>query len=157
MIRLPLSVDALNLTELGRYAFSIWSARPENHKKSMNAFLLDMACPDDFIVKKVGKTETNNIIPINRNEFLHKAGTLSLQKTKREWKSYDLLYWQEYGISLKTLEFFNVEPISHFFVNDKIITADKYAYCYVEFKDSKSTLKIYQPFSEKLKWLNLEL
>lgn len=52
MIRLPLSVDALNLTELGCYAFSIWSARPENHKKSMKAFLLDMACPDDFIVKK---------------------------------------------------------------------------------------------------------
>lgn len=115
---------------------------------------IDFGMEDDFIVKKIGKTETNNIIPINRTEFLHKAGTLSLQKTKREWKSYDLLYWQEYGISLKTLEFFNVEPISHFFVNDKIITADKYAYCFKEFKDNKETYKIYQPFNTVYKWIN---
>ena len=115
---------------------------------------IDFGMGDDFIIKKFDKTETNNITPINRNEFLHKAGTLSLQKTKREWKSYDLLYWQEYGISLDTLKFFNVEPISHFFVNDKIITADKYAYCFKEFKDNKETYKIYQPFNKTYKWIN---
>ena len=115
---------------------------------------IDFGMGDDFILKKIGKTETNNITPINRNEFLHKAGTLSLQKTKREWKAYDLMFWDQYGISLSTLEFFKVEPVSHFFVNDKIITADKYAYCFKEFKDGKETYKIYQPYSKAYKWIN---
>lgn len=125
-----------------------------NHFEACSKIAIDFGMEDDFIVKKVGKTETNNITPISRNEFLHKAGTLNLQKTKREWKSYDLLYWQEYGISLKTLEFFNVEPISHFFVNGKIITADKYTYCFKEFKDNRETYKIYQPFNKTYKWIN---
>ena len=122
--------------------------------EALSKIAIDFNMGNDFIVKKLDKSNTNTIIPINRNEFLHKAGSLSLQKTKREWKSYDLLYWQEFGISLSTLEFYNVEPISHFFVNDKIITADKFAYCFKEFKDNKETYKIYQPFNGVYKWIN---
>jgi hypothetical protein len=36
-----------------------------------------------------------------------------------------------------------------------VFGADKYAYAYVEFKDGKTTLKIYQPFNKKgYKWCN---
>lgn len=122
--------------------------------EALSKIAIDFNMGDDFYVKNIEKSETNKIIPINRNEFLHKVGTLNLQKTKREWKSYDLLYWQEYGISLKTLEFYNVEPISHFFINDKIITADKYTYCFKECKDNRETYKIYQPFNKTYKWIN---
>jgi hypothetical protein len=33
-------------------------------------------------------------------------------------------------------------PISHIFLNDKIILADKHAYCFTEFKDGIETYKI---------------
>lgn len=77
----------------------------------------------------------------------------------REWRKYDLEYWESYGISLPWLKYADVFPISH-----KIITkenkkytfgADKYAYAYLERKEGNVTFKIYQPFNKKgYKWCN---
>ena len=125
-----------------------------NYFEAMSKIAIDFGMENDFIVKGFDKSITNNITPVNRNEFLYKAGTVSLQKTKRDWLSHDILFWQKYGISLSTLNHFNVEPISYFFINDKIIKSDKYAYCFKEFKDGKETYKIYQPYSEIYKWIN---
>ena len=122
--------------------------------EALSQIAIDFNMKDDFIVKNLDKNKTNNILPVNRSDFLHNATGLILQKKKREWKAYDLLYWEEFGISISTLNKFNVEPISHFFVNEQIIVADKYAYCFKEFKDNKESYKIYQPFSEKYKWIN---
>jgi DNA primase len=76
----------------------------------------------------------------------------------RAWKKHDLDYWNSYGISLKWLKYAEVYPISHKIIHkdgkDYIFTAEKYAYAYVEHKEGKVTLKIYQPFSEKFKWCN---
>jgi hypothetical protein len=51
-----------------------------------------------------------------------------------------------------------VYPISHIIIkkDDKehIFNADKYAYVYVERKENKITLKIYQPYNKKYKWTN---
>lgn len=84
---------------------------------------------------------------------------LDLQCRVREWRKHDLEYWESYGISLKWLKYANVYPISHkIVVKDNIsyaFGADKYAYAYVEFKEGKTTLKIYQPFNTKgYKWSN---
>jgi hypothetical protein len=77
----------------------------------------------------------------------------------REWRKHDIEYWKSYGISLKWLKYANVYPISHKIVikgNKKyIFGADKYAYAYVEFKEGKVTLKIYQPYNKQgFKWCN---
>ena len=84
--------------------------------------------------------------------------TTDLQCKIRKWKSYDIEYWQSYGISLKWLKYADVYPISHKIVIKKdktyILPADKYAYAYVEYKENKVTLKIYQPFNSKYKWSN---
>lgn len=82
-----------------------------------------------------------------------------LEVKVREWRNYDIEYWQSYGISRKWLEFAEVYPISH-----KIVTkdgvkitfgADKYAYVFVERKEGNVTLKIYQPFNTNgYKWAN---
>lgn len=81
-----------------------------------------------------------------------------LQCKIRDWKKYDLDYWEMEGISLPWLKFGDIYPISHIIVtknNNKFtIPADKYAYSYVEFKDDISSLKIYQPFSTTHKWSN---
>ena len=82
-----------------------------------------------------------------------------LQCKVREWKQYDLEYWKSFGISLDWLRYAEVYPISHKIIlkrdNKYVLKSDKYAYAYVERKEGKITLKIYQPFNkEGYKWSN---
>lgn len=77
----------------------------------------------------------------------------------REWRQYDIDYWAMYGVSLAWLKYAEVYPISHKIVTKNGIkytfNADKLAYAFVEHKDKKITLKIYQPFNkEGYKWSN---
>ena len=77
----------------------------------------------------------------------------------REWRKHDIEYWGSYGISLEWLKYANVHPISHKIIIKQgqryVFGADKYAYAYAEFKDGKTTLKIYQPYNKQgFKWSN---
>lgn len=77
----------------------------------------------------------------------------------REWRDYDIEYWKSYGISIEWLKYADIYPISHKIVikggKKYIFNADKYAYAYVERKEGKVTLKIYQPYNKKgYKWSN---
>lgn len=87
----------------------------------------------------------------------HDSSTI-LKCKIREWRNYDLEYWETYGISLPWLKFGEVYPISQVIhIRDgitKSIPAEKLAYAYVERKDGKVTLKIYQPLSKTFKWIN---
>jgi len=73
---------------------------------------------------------------------------------KRKWLSHDKRFWSSFGITKKTLEKYNVVPVSHVFFNGDAYKAEQYAYAYIEFKDSKVSYKIYQPFSKTFKWIN---
>lgn len=81
-----------------------------------------------------------------------------LQVKIRDWKDYDYEFWNKYGINHKWLEFGDVFPIDYIIIkrenNTQYIKAEKYAYVYVERKDGIVTLKIYQPYSERMKWLS---
>lgn len=75
----------------------------------------------------------------------------------RNWEKHDIDYWQSYGVPVEWLKYAEVYPISHKIVlkgDDRMVYgADKYAYAYVEHKDNKTTLKIYQPFNKLgFKW-----
>lgn len=77
----------------------------------------------------------------------------------REWRDYDIKYWESYGISLKWMQYANVYPISHKIITkdniNYVFGSDKYAYAYVETKEGKTTIKIYQPFNKQgFKWSN---
>ena len=85
--------------------------------------------------------------------------TIELRCKIRDWKEYDLEYWNSYGISIEWLKYAEVYPISHKIIikdNQKyVLPADKYAYAYVERKEDKVTIKIYQPFNKNgYKWSN---
>lgn len=76
---------------------------------------------------------------------------------KRDWKQYDIDYWESYGISKEWLEYARVVPISHKIIIKNgiryIFGADKYAYAYIETKEDNVSVKIYQPFNKNgFKW-----
>lgn len=100
----------------------------------------------------------NNTIKKKTYQSL-KSRNIDLQCKVREWRDYDLDYWASYGISLEWLKYADIYPISHKIVirdNQRyVFGADKYAYAYVERKEGKITLKIYQPFNKGgYKWSN---
>lgn len=102
-------------------------------------------------VKKQGLTSVTTSNTYSKN--------MDLQCKVREWREYDVEYWSNYGISIKWLKYADVYPISHKIVikDDKkyVLSADKYAYAYVERKEGNVTLKIYQPYNKDgYKWSN---
>ena len=103
------------------------------------------------------KLNTGHTITIRSNDEHHSSS--DLQCKIREWKDYDIEYWSSYGISLKWLKYADVYPISHKIIikdgRKYVFKADKLAYAYVERKEGKVTLKIYQPFNKVgYKWSN---
>lgn len=87
----------------------------------------------------------------------------SIQVVVRPWRDYDYEYWASYGISSKWLHWAEIYPISYKIVTKRlnpkdkgtkyVFPADQYAYCFVERKEGKLSLKIYQPFNTKgYKW-----
>ena len=74
----------------------------------------------------------------------------------REWKIRDKEYWQDrYGLNKDQLEYCNIFPISHYFINGFCSEAKELAYAFVEEKDGVQTFKIYQPMADKDdKWIN---
>lgn len=93
-----------------------------------------------------------------RTKSLRKTTKSILQVKVREWRDYDIEFWAQFGINKDWLKFGDVYPITQmFFTKDgitKIIPADKYAYAYIERKDGIVSIKIYQPFSDTMKWIS---
>ena len=101
-----------------------------------------------FSTKDIGiSTSKQHVTP-----KISKLNDTELQCKVRDWAPHDIEYWASYGISLDWLKYAEVYPISHKIVikdgNKYVFGADKYAYAYVEHKEGKVTLKIYQPFNK---------
>lgn len=97
--------------------------------------------------------------PCEIRDMVSHRGNTDLQCKVREWRKYDIDYWESYGVPLEWLKYAEVYPISHKIVisNGKryVFGADKLAYAFVEHKEDKVTLKIYQPFNKSgRKWSN---
>lgn len=129
--------------------------------KSYNlwSFLEDYWCCNyEEVLNRLNK-DLNNIKNItgtlkvtHYKQYIHKSSKLEV--TIREWRDYDLQYWESYGINLEWLKFGRVYPISYIFINGNRFPAEKHAYVYIEKKDGNITMKVYQPFSERMKWLS---
>lgn len=94
---------------------------------------------------------------------LHITKDSSIKVRIREWKDWDVEYWNSYGISQDFCTWCKVFPISHaFFTREDengvkrtiAVPMDKYAYAYFEWKDGKQSIKLYQPYSSTMKWLS---
>ncbi len=135
---------------------SVWGGIPNLLLKYFNFSnydeVISLLIKDKEHIQSVDKTIIKSI-EINRR----RKRTVTNRKIEvkvRKWEKHDLDYWQESGINKEWLKKGNIYPISHFSIGYTLIRAEKYAYVYVERKDNKVTLKVYQPFSKKLKWLS---
>ena len=119
-------------------------------------------CTFDEMLDKI--MSDNNITPSSKVRISHKYHIIKRSNTDlsvkiRDWEDYDIDFWSKYGISLEWLKFGDVYPISYIILTkgngyQEYIKAEKFAYVYVERKDGKVTLKVYQPYSQKMKWLS---
>ena len=125
--------------------------------------VIDMIYRDLPRIKKTNSTIIDKTLISSTK--ISKSGKISnirvntdLSIIVREWKDYDLEFWETFGISKQFLELSNTYAISHIIIKEgdiiKQIPAEKYAYAYAEFKDGKTSFKIYQPFSIEHKWIN---
>ena len=129
-----------------------------DYYEALSKVAIDFNFDSDFIVKRNPNTDYNQITSFTstklREDVIKDLNTYTLGKKSRKWSLKDISFWYQFGITIKTLERYNVEPISHIFINDKILKCDDYTYCFIENKDGIQTYKIYQPFNKKYKWLN---
>lgn len=73
----------------------------------------------------------------------------------RNWNSIDKKYWyNKYQINKSILELYNIKPVEYIFLNNHIFKADRHSYAYIEYKDNEKRYKIYQPYSNTMKWIN---
>lgn len=127
-----------------------------NYFEALSKIAIDLNISDKFIVKDMNKSSKEfdpNKYSTTKDKLLSTSNRVKIGRKIRKWKNHDIKFWNDFGISKKTLEKYNVEPISFIFLNDKPVMADNYAYCFTEIKDNVVTYKIYQPFNEKYKWL----
>lgn len=96
------------------------------------------------------------------NGKVHLTGNSTIKVRTREWKDWDVEFWNSFGIPKEFATWCNVYPVSHAFFTKEIdgkkhtvtVPMDKYAYAYFEWKDGKESIKLYQPFSDTMKWLS---
>lgn len=125
-----------------------------NYNMALLKVAKDFRLDDYFILSDNLKASSERKITQNKLEIVESHVKFSLRVRRRKATIYDIKFWKDFGISPSTLKAYNVHPIDYFFINDHIIKADRYAYCFTEIKDGYETYKIYQPFSEKYKWIN---
>ena len=129
-----------------------------------NCSYTDVLCRiyDDMIDDKgVEIVQTGNAVKKHTVKIDYTKPDISVKI--RDWKQYDLDYWNSYGISLEWLEYARVFPISHTIITKTeeglsttyAISADKYSYVYIEKKDDIVQFKIYRPFNtDGFKWFS---
>lgn len=122
--------------------------------EAMSRVVIDFDLIDKYYYKDIDTKHTPKSHNIDRESLLKKANSSLIRKRRRSWQRQDAEFWLQYGINRKTLEKYRVEPISHVFINKKIVPCDNNSYAFTETKDGVETYKIYQPYNKKFKWLN---
>lgn len=116
---------------------------------------------NDFGLKRTNLNVTPQLLLSNDTPKLVKTKS-NIQVIVKPFSLIDYDYWLQYGISLQTLQFFNVKAVSHVY----LVKGDKHyvfeyknsnpLYSYKFFKNNTEYLKIYNPYSitKEGKWLS---
>ena len=117
---------------------------------------LDFGLESKFKIPNGLKRTNDRVVKVFDRNHIDKLIRVSnvIQVSSRNWNQQDLNYWEQYGVSYITLIKYNITPIRYLFINNEVYGVDKLAYAYSEMKDGEIRYKIYQPFSNRMKWVN---
>jgi len=91
---------------------------------------------------------TKGVMGMRTNKKVFTKKVVIIKKKSRDWMKKDADFWAKYLISKKTLRIFDVQPISHYWINDSRISCNlSYAY------KIGTKYKIYSPY-EDIKWIS---
>lgn len=167
LINSPLRID--NNPSFGFYSDDGWIVKYKDFSTKESGDIYDLLCKiwkcTLYEVFNKVYSELHLIRPAeNINNIYTKRKYTKISKNSelkckiRDWEKHDIEYWESYGINIKWLKYAEVFPISHKIIikdgKEYSFPADKHAYAFVERKEGKITLKIYQPFNKKFKWSN---
>lgn len=88
----------------------------------------------------------------NKKTFVkeYKSKITNIRIKPEKWNDKYLDYWKQYNISLDTLNYFNIIPISYYWINYNRFKVDfGFAYCFGNHK-----YKILQPYNNDWKWVS---
>lgn len=71
-----------------------------------------------------------------------------IQVRVRDWDTRDAAYWKQFGISKKLLRIFDVQPITHYWINEQRFSCNSISYRY----RFDCGYKIYRPLEGDFKW-----
>lgn len=132
-------------------------------KYSLNYFQALRAIDNDFNLNLFNDAKeappTMAFFGVPEPEVIEEKPKTKIEVKVREWnKTTDKAYWYDrYGIGVKTLDFFNVVPLSAFAINDNWSNCGKNSYGYYmgEDEEGREYWKIYQPLADKRrKWFS---
>lgn len=100
----------------------------------------------DFNLNLGGKSYNIHDIKAINTELNIKKVKKDIKFEKRQWSLTDELYWSQYGISLKTLDFFNVHAVNRYWSDGKLLRyyTEKYP-IYAYYFPRTGNKKIYVP------------
>lgn len=115
---------------------------------------VDFNIDDKFIISS--KVTRNPNPPKKELDYKvpYEENSLQIGIKSRPFNKRDIKYWLQFNIDYDILNRYDVVSIDYVFLNDIIVKSEDYAYAYRENKEDIVTYKIYQPFSNKYKWIN---
>lgn len=113
---------------------------------------------NDFNLKVYKNLSKNTpLIPYSTEKFLEKKFT-KIQVETQDFTSYELSWWNSFGISLKTLNDFFVFSCKHVFLNNNYFTSStKTNYIFGYYRDSRDDLeywRLYFPLKSNFRFLS---
>jgi len=109
----------------------------------------------------INKMPTIQTESLENQPYYNKEKGVTFKPTKlkietRDYRDYDLEYWNRFGISERTLKKYDVYPVLRSYLNESILyTKEDYEDpCYAYYFKDSDTLKLYRPFNKKYKWLS---
>ena len=115
---------------------------------------------DSFKEKKkitIDTDKTDAKLKIVENELITKKEKTIIKYAPKKFTEEDLIYWKSFGISEKTLNFYNVKAVEALFVDRKKVYSYRRinpCYAYNFFYEGSLKNKIYFPLSKTNKWIS---
>tara|TARA_B100002019_G_scaffold270571_1_gene264258 strand:- start:536 stop:1561 length:1026 start_codon:yes stop_codon:yes gene_type:complete len=88
------------------------------------------------------------LVPQVAEPVLREKKRSEIQVRVRDWDYRDAAYWKQFGISKKLLRIFDVQPITHYWINEQRFSCNSISYRY----RFDCGYKIYRPLERDFKW-----